>query len=60
MGAPHTGLSIEWIVRGSTTRYEQKEFQPCAVICKDCSLDQNIRGNIYSGFYGNLQLFIHP
>jgi hypothetical protein len=60
MGAPRSPLNIEWIVSGPTTRYEQPNFHPCAVICKDCGMNQNIRGNIFSEQYGDIQLLLHP
>ncbi len=60
MGAPRTPANIQWIVSSPTSRYSPQDFQPCAVICQDCEVNQNIRGNVFSGEYGNLQLFLKP
>jgi hypothetical protein len=35
--APRESLQIEWIVSDSpTTKYEDPDFEPCAVICENC------------------------
>jgi len=60
LGAPRSSLNIEWIVSSPTTRYEQLDFEPCAVICKDCGMNQNIRGNSFTEQFGDLQLFLFP
>ncbi len=61
LGAPRNNLRIEWIVSGAPSdRYRPTDFQPCAVICRDCTQSQNIRGNLFAGQYGDLQLFLLP
>jgi hypothetical protein len=39
LGAPRSDLKIDWIIaRGDPTgRFRDPAFQPCAVICQDCS-----------------------
>jgi hypothetical protein len=47
MGAPRDDLKIEWIVGGTASaRYEDPNFQPCAVICDEsCPGEtQSVRG----------------
>jgi hypothetical protein len=60
MGAPRTPVNIQWIVSSPTARYASPDFQPCAVICKDCEVNENIRGNVFSEQFGDLQLFMKP
>ncbi len=45
LGAPWSGVRIEWIVAGPTARYEDPGFAPCAVVCHHCPEDWSaIRG----------------
>jgi hypothetical protein len=46
LGAPRDDLQIEWIVSDSpTARYEDPDFEPCAIICENCPSEwTKIRG----------------
>jgi len=46
LGAPRQGLRIEWLVVGTpSARYADPSFEPCAVICQGCPLeDDQLRG----------------
>jgi hypothetical protein len=46
LDAPKKSLQIEWIISDSpTTRYEDPDFKPCAIICENCPSEwTKIRG----------------
>jgi hypothetical protein len=46
LGAPRQDLRIEWLVAGTpSARYADPSFEPCAVICQGCPLeDDQLRG----------------
>lgn len=61
LGTPRNDLRIEWIVSGTpSARYKPSNFQPCAVVCQGCDRSQTIRGNLFDGNYGNIELFLKP
>jgi hypothetical protein len=61
MGAPRSGVRIEWIVSGPTTRYERLNFQPCAVICRGCTMEQSpLRGLEIAQQRGDTWLYLPP
>jgi hypothetical protein len=61
MGAPRSGVRIEWIVSGPTTRYERPNFQPCAVICRGCTMEQSpLRGLEIAQQRGDTWLYLPP
>ncbi|MBN2148976.1 MAG: DUF2142 domain-containing protein [Anaerolineales bacterium] len=62
MGAPRHSLQIEWIVAGTPSeRYEDENFQPCAIICQKCAPDQeSIRGLPMIYNRNNYQLYMAP
>lgn len=61
MGAPRSQATLEWIVSGSTSRYSPQEFQPCAIICNGCTLDQSpLRGLEIAQQVSDLWLYLPP
>jgi hypothetical protein len=61
MGAPRSAAVIEWIVSGSTSRYSSLEFQPCAIICIGCTLDQSpLRGLEIAQQVSDMWLYLPP
>jgi hypothetical protein len=61
MGAPRSDMRIEWIVSGPTTRYEQPNFQPCAIICRGCTMEQSpLHGLEIAQQLGDTWLYLPP
>jgi hypothetical protein len=61
IGAPRSKVRIEWIVSGPTTRYAQPNFQPCAIICRGCTMDQSpLRGLEIAQQRGDTWLYLPP
>jgi hypothetical protein len=61
LGAPKSGLNIEWIVGGDLyQKYKHPNFQPCAIICESCPEESNtIRGLPIVYDNKNLRLYLH-
>lgn len=59
LGAPRQNLNIDWIVADVTTKYEQVDYKPCAVICNNCNMTE-IRGNKLFNQFGVWQLYMNP
>lgn len=62
LGAPRSGLRLEWIVAGTpSARYADPRFRPCAVICQDCPGDwAEVRGLPLAMSVQGYQLFAAP
>jgi hypothetical protein len=61
MGAPKSAARLEWIVSGPTDRYSPADFQPCAIICRGCTLQQSpIRGLEIALQVGDVWLYLPP
>jgi hypothetical protein len=63
LGAPQEGLRLEWIVAGTASaRFEDRSFEPCAVICDNsCPRDwERVRGLPLRYEQSGFRLFMAP
>ena len=60
LGAPKPDLRLEWLVSGTpSARFEDKTFQPCAVICTSCPDGWKVVGDLPLQYQsGKLRLFL--
>ena len=60
LGAPASGVQIQWIVAGTpSAQYSQTDFAPCAIVCEACPGDQaRRRGLPRIGQWGDFTLFL--
>jgi hypothetical protein len=61
MGAPRSQARLEWIVSSPTDKYSPADFQPCAIICRGCSLSQSpLRGLEIAQQMSDVWLYLPP
>lgn len=61
LGAPTPSLDIQWIVTGSTAKYSEADFRPCAIICHGCTAEQTpIRGLVIAKQLSDTWLYLPP
>ncbi len=60
LGAPTSGVEIQWIVAGTPSeQYAQSNFEPCAIVCEACQVDgERRRGLPRFGQWGEFTLFL--
>ncbi|MCI0827701.1 MAG: hypothetical protein J4N73_08025 [Chloroflexi bacterium] len=60
LGAPTSGVEIQWIVAGTPSeQYAQSNFAPCAIVCEACQVDgERRRGLPRFGQWGEFTLFL--
>ena len=60
LGAPTSGVEIQWIVAGTASaKYTQTDFAPCAIVCEACVSDQERRRGLPRiGQWGDFSLFL--
>jgi hypothetical protein len=60
LGAPASGVEIQWIVKGTPSeQYSQTDYEPCAIICEACPGDQERRRGLPRfGQWGDFTLFL--